>query len=204
MSISLALCKPDEFNCDDGQCVDIYAKCDGSNVCQDGSDEMYCYTIQLPATYNKQLSPQTGSDLTKVNVSFEVIDMLDIDEKTGKVRVKFLLGTGWNDFRLEFLDLWPVYERNLLSSEETEKIWHPLIEFDNVELAHFDYDKKEQIYIMTGQSRDNITYTPSSALMKAEVYQGSLNTLYWKALIRWLCIYRKVKKCQPIQFKIWC
>jgi hypothetical protein len=188
-SVSLALCPPSDFNCDDGQCVDLFGKCNGFNNCQDGSDEMYCYTVQLPATYNKQLSPQTSDDLTKVNVSFEVTDMLDIDEKTGKVRVKFLLATAWNDFRLEFLDLWLVTEKNLLSREETEKIWYPHIEFDNAELAHFDYDKKEQIYIITGQTRDSFNYTPTSALMKAEVYQGSLNTLYWKALIRWLYVY---------------
>jgi hypothetical protein len=188
MSVSLALCQPSDFNCDDGGCVDIGCRCDGQSDCQDGSDDMNCKTVEVPANYNKQLSPQTGEALTIVNISYEVIDMLDIDEKTGKMRVKFLLGTTWNDFRLMFLDLWSSTAMNLLNKAEMESIWYPFIVFENAELANFDFNVKTQIYVVQNVSVRNISYAPASQLFKAVVYQGSLNSLYWAASIRWLFV----------------
>jgi hypothetical protein len=184
MSVSLTLCQPSDFNCDDGGCIDLYYKCDGTSNCQDGSDEMYCTFVQLPADYNNQLSPQIAYDQTRVNVSFEVIDLLDIAEKTGKVRVKFMLGTTWNDFRLMFLDLWMVYDMNLLSKTEMEKIWHPIIKFENAELANFDYNVDAQIYVKRYETDENIVYSHPKELLNSKVFQGSRNSLYWAASIR--------------------
>lgn len=35
-------CRPDQFVCDDGQCISGHLKCDRSNNCKDGSDERDC------------------------------------------------------------------------------------------------------------------------------------------------------------------
>ncbi len=35
VKLNLNTCKPDEFNCDDGSCVDIRLRCDGDIDCPD-------------------------------------------------------------------------------------------------------------------------------------------------------------------------
>ncbi|KAF4529229.1 hypothetical protein B566_EDAN017203 [Ephemera danica] len=37
-------CKAFEFRCNDGQCIDLYLRCDGDRDCTDGSDEQLCGT----------------------------------------------------------------------------------------------------------------------------------------------------------------
>jgi len=186
ISVSLALCQPADFNCDDGGCVDLSSKCDGQNDCGDGSDELNCKIVQLPTNYNNQLCPvdDSTSGFTTVNISFAVIDMLDIDEKTGKMRVKFLLGTTWNDLRLVFLDLWEEFPMNTLTKAEMDSVWYPLIQYNNAELALFDYNIKAEISVMLNESASNFSYAPPNQLYKAQMYQGSLNSLYWRATIR--------------------
>jgi hypothetical protein len=95
------------------------------------------------------------------------------------------LGSTWNDFRLVFFDLWLTYEMNLLSKAEMEKIWHPVIKFDHAELTNFDYNIDAQIYVKRYESNDNIFYTHAKELLAAKVFQGSHNSLFWTASIRY-------------------
>jgi hypothetical protein len=126
--ISLSLCHEDYFNCDDGGCIDLNSKCNSHNDCNDGSDELMCKILELPENYNKQLSPFCFYESrVKVNVTFEIIDILTVDEKVGRIRLKFRLNTAWNDCRLNFLDIWATTALNTLSEEEMAAIWQPII-----------------------------------------------------------------------------
>lgn len=40
--ISLVACKPDEYMCDDGECIEASLLCDGTKDCSEGDDETYC------------------------------------------------------------------------------------------------------------------------------------------------------------------
>lgn len=35
-------CAPNQFSCDDGECIDLAWKCDGNSDCEDNSDEHNC------------------------------------------------------------------------------------------------------------------------------------------------------------------
>ena len=182
--VSLALCSDDYFNCDDGGCVPLDAKCDGQNDCNDGSDELYCATLQLPDNYNKQLSPLVMPELkAKVNVKFEVINVLGVNENMGKMRIKFRLSETWNDYRLNFLDIWDGYAMNSLITEEMALIWLPTVNFDNAELYQFDYDSELEVSVVN----DTYTYwtlAPASQLYKSMVYSGSEKSFYMRSIIR--------------------
>jgi hypothetical protein len=185
IKVSLAFCPEEQFNCDDGGCIDIVDKCDGQNNCQDGSDELNCIILQLPSNYNKLLSPLYMSQTkASVNVTFEVMDILNVDEKMGKFRVKFNLSVLWNDFRVNYLDLWYEYALNSISKEEMDLIWRPTLNFDNAELDLFDYNIKPQIFIVYNMSTTSTKASPSQ-LYKAVIFNGAENNFYLRSIIRY-------------------
>ena len=184
VSVSLAICSENYFNCDCGGCTKLRYKCDGQNDCPDGSDELYCKVVEVPSNYKKQYSPFYWSK-DKVNVTFEIIDVLDINEKEGKMRVKFRLGAAWYDFRLNYLDLWSAFTMNTLSEPEFDAIWRPLIEFENAELKHFEYNIKPEISVVSNISdRKLLPKASPSQLYKAIIFIGAYNSLFLRTLIR--------------------
>lgn len=44
---SFPVCRPNEFRCDSGQCVDKHFECDGYVDCLDESDELHCRELLL-------------------------------------------------------------------------------------------------------------------------------------------------------------
>ena len=53
----MSFCTDEEFTCDDGNCVDMSLRCDGTTNCQDGSDEKKCRLIVPNIGYNKFMVP---------------------------------------------------------------------------------------------------------------------------------------------------
>jgi Low-density lipoprotein receptor domain class A/Neurotransmitter-gated ion-channel ligand binding domain len=183
VTISLTLCNKDYFNCDDGRCVHLKFKCDGENECQDGSDELNCKLLQIPGNYNKKLTPVCFSEMGLVNVTFEVINVLNIDEKIGKLRLKFRLSAAWNDCRLEFLDLWYLSTMNTLDPEEMNAIWQPVINFDNADLDHLHFNQMPEICVVYN-STTTWTRAAPNQIYNAYVYPASFNSLLLVSVIR--------------------
>ena len=120
----------------------------------------------------------------KVNVNFEVINVLDVDEKMGKMRIKFRLSETWNDYRLNFLDIWDGYAMNSLSTEEMALIWLPTVNFDNAELYQFDYDLELEVSVVSYDTYTYWTLAPASQLYKSMVFSGSEKSFYMRSIIR--------------------
>ena len=55
--MKFSFCTDDEFACDDGSCIDMSLRCDGTTHCEDKSDEEDCQMIAPDIGYNKYLVP---------------------------------------------------------------------------------------------------------------------------------------------------
>jgi hypothetical protein len=185
-SVSLALCKDDQFACDSGGCTNLTNKCDGVTDCSDGSDELNCKVVYVPNTYIKMLNPcEHCQTKTKVNVTFEVINVLNVDVKKGTIRAKFCLSIAWYDSQLSFLDLWWYdSEKNLLSDIEMNSIWKPVVEFENSEMENFDYHRKPEIIV--NFSEPDPSPAPPTQLYNSLVYKGEINSLILREIIRFV------------------
>ena len=67
--ISISKCKSNEFNCNDGLCVAMSKLCDGSNHCEDGSDEDNC---QVLSHIPKNMAMTSGENIVNIEVSIDV------------------------------------------------------------------------------------------------------------------------------------
>ena len=59
-------CNPRQFDCQDGQCIDIRQQCDGRSDCRNGLDEQNC---------------GTGMSKSFVGLSLQDIDCIEIQER---------------------------------------------------------------------------------------------------------------------------
>ena len=53
IALSLNVCSADEFNCDDGGCVNMTSRCNGKLDCEDRSDEIECDQVVTDVGYMK-------------------------------------------------------------------------------------------------------------------------------------------------------
>ena len=134
-----------EFTCNDGSCIDKYARCDDVPNCEDGSDEDNCTVVKLDSDYrqgniimpdliliilNKGDPPRLdNNDLNYLSTSIEIqrIDSIDIDatmEMTMKIIIK------WVDPRMTFLNIKDsessVASVKEVSLKKQSQLWLPL------------------------------------------------------------------------------
>ncbi|XP_023345924.1 uncharacterized protein LOC111714922 isoform X2 [Eurytemora carolleeae] len=134
-TLTLSRCLNEEFTCSNGLCIDIKKRCNSRTDCRDKSDEVGCLRINPDKSYQKYISPQPQGNSSKIviKVSADIMDILDIDEKSSIFQIQFYLHFSWYDSRLTFFDLRNDSGLNTLSIEEKGLIWIPVLVFDNTE-----------------------------------------------------------------------
>ena len=95
--------------------------------------------MHIGVSYQKYIAPppisfRNETERIIVDVSVDIIDILEMDEISSIFQVQFYLHFTWYDSRLIFYNLNEDVGLNSLSPEEMEMIWSPVLEFDNTEL----------------------------------------------------------------------
>ncbi|XP_023325055.1 uncharacterized protein LOC111698837 [Eurytemora carolleeae] len=191
--LTLSTCKDDEFACSNGLCIDIVKRCDSKTDCRDKSDEFGCRRIQPDESYQKFIAPPLykHQNVSKIiiEVSADIMDILDIDEKASIFQVQFYLHFSWYDGRLTFFDLRNDSGLNNLSPLEKNLLWIPELVFDNTEnKAKTLIDDEATITI---EKQGDFYLSGLEEYTNREYYRGSENKITLSRFYntRFLCQY---------------
>ena len=157
VELSLSICNSKQFACRDGSCIDMSKRCDGVNHCKDKTDERECSLVYIDSSYDKNINPPPVGDKakTQVDISIDLISILEIDEIKSKFYVKYNLQTDWFDRRLSFYNLKENASMNILSPDKHDNIWVPNLIFDNTDSnEEAKYDKKAYIKVIPSKTFD--------------------------------------------------
>ena len=180
-------CNSNQFNCDDGICIDLDKRCNGFDDCSDISDEFNCFTLKESGHYNKDIISTGTKDPDKkkrIEVSLDVNDVLDVNELKEHVRIKFSITLTWKDERLEYQNLRPHESMNSLNKREMELIWLPEIYYVNVDLTDDIKIHLGPMVQVIGNFGNASKTADSSELYNAKIFEGQESKLSLKTILR--------------------
>ena len=141
--LKLTGCAEDEFTCDDGQCIKMERRCDqvtgdrkGRN-CRDKSDENGCQLVDFGKNYNKNIPPIESEDGSvipaNVSISITLMKVVEIEEVDHSIHLQFQISLSWKENRVKYRNLKKQTSQNVLTEEDVNLIWLPLIVYDNTD-----------------------------------------------------------------------
>lgn len=134
LQLSLSACQDGQFMCQNGECIDVGNRCDGTDDCKDETDEQECNILMIPTGYIKSKLPSHTnhhhSESFKPILLFHFLRFLDIDDVRHTVSLEMTIAIKWKDTRLMYRNLKPQNYNNMLL--KTDEIWRPVLLFPNV------------------------------------------------------------------------
>ena len=204
--LSLTTCGNDKYTCNSGLCIDIEKRCDSWPDCGDKSDELDCKLVNIGNTYQKHITPpgRGGSGKVAVNVSMDLISIIDINEVDSIFQVQFTLYLSWLENRMSFNNLKNDTGQNILSPEKRNMIWFPKLLFLNTEYRP-KVSLSEYTQIMV-KKQGGFQLSAATELENVQVYRSSENPLILSQFynIQFLCNYEmhwfpfNIQKCTMI------
>ena len=106
--------------------------------CRDESDENGCQLIVFKNNYNKNIPPigranNGGAIPVKVNISITLMKVVEIMEVDHSIQLQFQVSLQWNENRIKYQNLKKKTSLNALGSDDVNKLWLPLVVFDNTD-----------------------------------------------------------------------
>ena len=180
--LTFSACENFEYICRDGSCVNMTVRCDGVEDCDDKSDEMGCMKVYTAPSYSKFISPpalnQESQPKMDVHLSVVVHSILSIKELDQLIYISYDLNMEWFDPRLEYHDIKPNIDLNVLSLREMESIWVPVLNFHNTR-SHLKTQMDRNVITKIFPS-ENFTYERAdmSEVNNKYFFKGSENTIF--------------------------
>ena len=190
---------------------ELLYRCNSDPGCYDLSDEFDCKIINPGKSYQSFIAPpplsNTGMKKIQIDVSADIVAILDMDEISSIFQVQFFLYLSWHDprsysfficfsqlfcvLRLTFFNLKSDIGLNALSPKEKQQIWVPKLIFSNtenkLEYKPFEfYDSFNCFYfstlvdedaIVTVTRKGNYTIPDISEVENRQFYNGEDNKL---------------------------
>ena len=190
--LKLTGCNPaGEFTCDDGQCIKMEERCNQLPNCRDKSDERNCQILLLEDGYNKNVPPISGADnrVIPVNVSISItlMKVVEIEEIDHSLHLQFQISMQWKENRVRYQNLKEKTSLNALTDEDIERIWLPLIVYDNTdqkEVTRLGMDW-EWATRVTVTREGNFTRSSILDVDEAEIFAGADNRLTMNQSYTW-------------------
>ncbi|XP_071547712.1 uncharacterized protein [Panulirus ornatus] len=150
LELSLSICKDGQYMCDDGQCIEVAARCDAKDDCADETDEDHCSILKIPAGYRSFKPPKNMENPSQplhpvLKVNF--LRFLMIEDVQETIHIEFLIEIRWTDSRIKYRNLRSDMLDNQLSQEEVGNIWRPYLEFPNVKDGNVKL-LKENLFVL--------------------------------------------------------
>ena len=189
INLTLHACDAEQFACNSAFCIAMEKRCDAREDCIDGSDEQDCGKLIIRQGYKKELAPvpETGQ-IVSVNFSLNILD-IEINEPAALFTVRLAFTRTWIDGRLMYKHLKKGMKmKNTLLKEESDAIWHPYLNYNNVRNEE-DNVKKTGV-----ENKDRVVPIDDfkyEAVDNMHVFKGSENalTLTKARYVEWKCEY---------------
>ena len=158
-------------------------RCDQLPHCRDSSDEMGCDIFLLKDGYNLNIPPiisnQGEKNPVEVNVSIDILRLVDINEEDYSIEIQFEITLEWKENRATYLNLKANNSLNALNQKDIEKLWLPEVVYENTDQKEstrlgFIMEWKTEVEV---RREGNHRKSGLDTVDEAYIYEGNENTL---------------------------
>ena len=108
--------------------------------CRDNSDENGCQLVVFNSNYNKNIPPiesaKDGSPIpADVSIGITLMKVVEIEEVDHSIHLQFQISMEWKENRVSYRNLKAKSSLNALTRHEIDRLWLPLVIYDNTEYS---------------------------------------------------------------------
>ena len=177
--LKMSGCQKGEFTCNSGKCITMEERCNQKFDCRDESDERNCRVLVLNDGYNKRLPPKNTGDSVDVNVSMDILRLVDIDENDYSIKIQFEITLVWKEIRATYHNLKIEDSLNALEETDIEQLWLPKVVYENTdqkETTRLGYFTEWETIVIV-KREGNSTLSGLDAIDETEIFNGDNNSL---------------------------